>query len=486
MTMEASNKVKVIRTRFPPEPNGYLHIGHLKAMLKDFEPGNRCILRFDDTNPLTEKQKYVDAAIRDVTWLGFEPAEITYTSDYFDRLYECAIQLIETGLAYVDSTPAKEMSRLRYDGIPTKDRDRSIESSLTIFNQMKNGEHPDGSYVLRLKIKADHPNTSMRDPIAYRIKHARHYRTGDKWCIYPSYDFSHSLVDSFEKIDWSYCTREFFIRRDQYYWHLDQLNMHRPKVLEFSRLVISDVLLSKRKILAKIADPDDPVTGLDDPSLFTLAGLRNRGYPPKALIYFCKKCVSYVEGDGGAIPLHTFDYYVREYFNAECKRRFAVCDPLKVNVNAKGREIIRPDSFDPHSTIGRIIKIPDNPVVYIERSDFRDTKPERKYKRLAPGKEIRLKYFTVAKYDSHELESVTLNALDKNKTKGAAIQWLLETDMIKMPCYDPENGKHSTIFVEHSVPKSAGTVIQFERLGYYKVLTNNALIKVTSLKSKYP
>ncbi len=480
-----SVSVSITRTRFPPEPNGYLHIGHLKAMLKNFKTGSTtCILRFDDTNPETEKQMYVDAAIEDVEWLGFKPSKITYTSDYFDQLYDYAIDLIKLDLAYIDSTPAKEMAEMRYNGIATKDRNRPIEESLTLFNEMKEGKYANGQYVLRLKIKHDHNNTSMRDPIAYRIKHSSHYRTKDKWCIYPSYDFSHSLVDSIEKIDWSYCTREFFIRRDQYFWTLDQLKLHRPQVLEFNRLVISDVLLSKRKILAKISDLSDPVNSFDDPSLFTISGLRNRGFPPEALIHFCENYVSYVEGEGGVIPKHKFDHSVREYFNSVCKRRFGIVNPIQLSVLSQDKIIIRPDNFDPHSLIGREIHIPNNPVLLIEKTDFK-LDPEKKYKRLAPGKEVRLKYYSIIKYKDHDINGIIAEALEKNKTKGAAIQWLYKADAVEMNCIDPDTSNTYTVLVESTVPCMHGQVIQFERLGYYKVLNDTTLMKVVSLKNGY-
>jgi glutaminyl-tRNA synthetase len=468
------------KTRFPPEPNGFLHIGHLKAMMKNFNDTDECILRFDDTNPATEKKIYVDAIKRDVDWFGFKYLKITYTSDYFLQLYRTALSLIDKDLAYIDSSTSEEIKEQRKNAIPSPDRDRPIEETKKIFLEMKDGEHTEGSYVLRLKIDYCHPNTSMRDPVAYRINYTPHYRTNRTWNVYPSYDFSHGLCDSFEEITHSYCTREFYIRRKQYYWIIEQLGLHRPLVEEFDRLVIEDVLLSKRKILKSIAD--GTVDNFDDPNLFTISGLRNRGYTPESLMHFVSKYVAYTTSDSSVIPLHKFNFAVREYFNEHCKRRFAVIDPLKVTiVNPCSTKIIRPDDSNPLNKVGREVPVSD--VIYIESTDFKEDHPEKKYKRLAPGKEIRLKYLSVAEYVDHDDKGVSIKLLDKKKCKGAAIHWVSEKDMVKHNMFDPTTKITRTILTEN-MDINDNDIVQFERLGYYKY-TNDTFMFINGLKDSY-
>ena len=469
-----------IKTRFPPEPNGYLHIGHLKAILKNFTYASKhqgqCILRFDDTNPNHPYSKYTKPIQSDVDWIlqahGSNYCKITYTSDYFDQLFSIAQELISKDLAYVDSATTEVLRDLRFKGIATPDRSRSICDNLRLFKEMQEGLHKDGSLVLRLKISVDHPNTSLRDPVAYRIVlGANHHRTGTKWNVYPSYDFSHGLVDSLEEITHSFCTHEFYIRRDQYYWVIDQLGLFRPVVEEFNRLNIKDVLLSKRKILAAIER--GKISGFDDPSLFTIAGLRNRGYPAEALIHFCQNYVEYSTSEGGIIEVHKFEWAVREYLNQYCLRRFAVKDPLKIiikNFNSD-HTVIRPDVADPSCKVGR--QIPLNGVVYIDSCDFK-LDPEKRYKRLAPGKEVRLRYYGIVRYISHDDLSVTVELLDKVKTKGAAIHWVSQPDQIVL-----EDG----MLAENNLP--VGEVIQFERLGYYRVVSSSEVRQVISLKNNY-
>ena len=473
-------------TRFPPEPNGRLHIGHLKAMLKDFNNTDLSYLRMDDTNPLTEKQEFVDNIIEDVDWFGFKYDKITYTSDYFQQLFDVAVKLISMGLAYVDSSTSAEIGMQRKNGTASADRERSIDDNMRLFMEMKDGKHPEGSYSLRLKIDYAHNNTSMRDPVAYRINYNEHYRTGKTWSVYPSYDFAHSLCDSFEKITHSYCTTEFYIRREQYFWVLKKLDMHLPVVEEFNRLVIEDVILSKRKILAAIEAKT--VSGFDDPSLFTICGLRNRGYSPESLIHFCTNYVSYTDATESAIiPRHKFDFAVREYFNEHCLRRFAVIDPLKIiirNFDSFGSTtILRPDTADPMATEGR--DLPISNVIYIERCDFK-LEPEKKYKRLAPGKEVRLRYFTIVKYVSHEMNedesrvaSVTVDLMDKKKTRGAAIHWVSDADYRKWSLRSDDD---TQIYVENNI--NIGDIVQFERVGYFRI-NEGEIVKVTQLKKTY-
>jgi len=482
-------------TRFPPEPNGYLHIGHLKAMLKDFDSDN-CILRLDDTNPESEKQEYVDAIIKDVEWLGFKYSTVTYTSNYFNLLYNCAIKLIERDLAYVDSTPHELIKKQRHELIPSPDRNRPINESLQIFKEMNQGFHAESAYVLRLKIDYQHQNAAMRDPIAYRIKFTPHYRTNTEWKIYPSYDYSHGIIDTIEGITHSYCTNEFYIRREQYYWTVDKLldlldtqrpdeaGGTKPIVEEFDRLNIEDVLLSKRKILELVKA--GKVTGFDDPSLFTIAGLRNRGYPAEALVSFCKNYVTYSYGEGGTgtVPKHKFEWAVREYMNMNCVRRFAVKNPLMVKITGSigVDKILRPDDGNCNTTTGRMIPLTD--TLYIDRSDFK-LDPEKKYTRLAPGREIRFKYFAVAKYVSHDTDSdgnvscVYVEILDTNKTKSAAINWVSDADKIEMKL------AHSSDILLCENNLKIKDLVQFERLGYYRVISENIVIEVSDLKNNY-
>lgn len=484
-----------MKTRFPPEPNGFLHIGHVKAMIKDFNSSPNCILRFDDTNPLAEKQCYVDAAINDIQWLGFKPVEITYTSDYFEELYEIALKLIKLDKAFIDSSTAAEINAQRggpkNNPYPSPDRNRPIEDSLRIFKEMKEEKYLEGTYTLRLKIDATSPNPCLRDPIAYRIIYASHYRTGSRWCIYPSYDFSHSLVDSLEEITHSYCTREFFIRRDQYYWTIDTLGMFRPLVEEFNRLNIEGVQLSKRKIIAQVEAGE--VTGFDDPRLFTIAGLRNRGFPPEAIVHFVQNHVEYALKDGGVLERHKFDFGVREYLNDHCVRRFGVKNPLKVNITNLNPddpsfkcEFLRPDDPNPNSTVGRTVKMSN--VVYIDHNDFK-LEAEKKYKRLAPGKEVRLRYYGIVKYVNHIVNedgvvtSVTIELLDKVKTKGAAIHWVPETDAIDINVHFPDENIHRMMKCENNLV--VDDVVQFERVGYAKILAPDKAIMITELKNSY-
>ena len=323
-------------TRFPPEPNGYLHLGHLKAMMFDFElykdVNSFCILRMDDTNPDVEKKEYVQGIIDDVTWIGYKYNKITYTSDYFDKLYECAIELIKMDCAYVDFSCSDEIKSMRHNGIESKYRSEPIENHLTYFENMRKNMYEENKAVLRLKIDMKNDNHNLRDPIAYRIKKNPHYRTGTTWCIYPSYDYSHGLVDAFENVTDSFCTMEFFIRRDQYYWPVlklkDKFNLKAANVLEFGKLNIEGVVLSKRKIVPLIVS--GIVGGFDDPRLYTIRGLKRRGFTPEIL----KKIVSHagMNRTVTTISRSLIEHELRSWLDKNCYRTFAVMNPLFVSV----------------------------------------------------------------------------------------------------------------------------------------------------------
>lgn len=380
-------------TRFPPEPNGYLHIGHAKAMNLSFEyakeMGGYTLLRFDDTNPETESQEYFDAIIEMVEWLGFKPAKITATSDYFPQMHEFAIRLIKEGKAYVDFSTRDEIRKQREDMVESPYRNTDVETNLREFDNMRKGKYDEGEAVLRVKIDMKHPNPNMRDFIAYRIKYHPHPRSGDEWCIYPSYDFSHCIVDSLEYITHSLCTLEFEIRRDSYYWLLEALNIYRPHVWEFSRLNVEGALLSKRKINKLVRD--GVIRGWDDPRVMTLAGLRRRGYSPEGIKKFCDEIG--VTRAHGEIELVRLEQCIRADLEERCDRAFAVLEPLKVII-----EDFLEDKVDyveapnhPRKPERGTRKLPLSRVVYIERKDFREV-DDPNFFGLAPGKEVGLRY----------------------------------------------------------------------------------------------
>lgn len=484
------NPVSTVRTRFPPEPNGPLHIGHLKAMVMNFDYaakyGGECILRLDDTNPDTEKQSYVDGIIRDVDWLGFKYVKITYTSDYFNKIYEQAKILILAGLAYVDDSSREQMCQLRRQGLKSPCRDRAIHESLTIFEDMKDGLYKDGQYVLRLRIQDDvaKRNSSMDDPVAYTIKHPDkrpHYRTTG-WCIYPSYDFSHPIVDSFENVTHSYCTREFFIRRELYYWVLHALDLPKPFVHEFDRLNIRGAILSKRKIMALIDSTDNEIMNFDHPSLFTISGLRSHGHAAEALIHFCRNYVDYTENDTSSVELHKFEHAIKEYYSQHLIRRFGIKDPLKLvitNFSKISGTINRPDNPDVINSPYRII--PSDPIVYIDRSDFM-MNPPKKYKRFSPTRRVWLRYYGLIEYQLTDEDGTIHVCMDQNPSpdisKGcSAIQWVSGQDMVKYPTSlsDVPN-----MWCEKNI--KAGDRVQLERIGYYYCDSFEHLVEIIPLK----
>ena len=387
-----------VLTRFPPEPNGYLHIGHAKSICLNFsiarQYGGKTNLRFDDTNPVTEETEYVESIKKDIEWLGFKWAEELYTSDYFDQLYDFAVQLIKKGLAYVDDSTPEEIAAQKgtptEPGTPSPFRDRSVEDNLQLFADMKAGKYPDGAKVLRAKIDLASPNMHMRDPIIYRIKHAHHHRTGDKWCIYPMYDFAHGQSDAIEQITHSICTLEFIPHRPLYDWFIEQLGIFPTKQYEFARLNINYTVMSKRKLLQLVNDKH--VNGWDDPRMLTISGLRRRGYTPASIRNFCERIG--VAKRENLIEMSLLEFCIREDLNKTAWRRMAVLDPVKLVITnyPEGQEEWLEGENNPEVEGGEgSRKIPFSKELWIEREDFME-EPPKKFFRLGPGLMVRLKH----------------------------------------------------------------------------------------------
>ncbi len=387
-----------VHTRFPPEPNGYLHIGHAKSITLNFglaeEFGGKCNLRFDDTNPSKEETEYVDSIIEDARWLGGDWGDrMFYASDYFDQLYDWAVQLIKAGKAYVcDLSPdevRKQRGTLTEPGQESPDRSRSVDENLALFARMKAGEFADGTRTLRAKIDMASPNLNLRDPIMYRILHAEHHRTGSKWCIYPMYDFAHGQSDSIEGITHSICTLEFEDHRPLYDWYVEQLGIYHPQQIEFDRLNITYTLLSKRKLLSLVQNK--LVRGWDDPRMPTISGLRRRGYTPEAIRNFCKRVG--VSKTNGTTELGLLEYFLREDLNKRAPRVMAVLRPLRVVIdNYPEGQVEQMEAVNnPEDVQMGTRAVPFSRVLYIEQDDFRED-PPKQYFRLAPGREVRLRY----------------------------------------------------------------------------------------------
>src|ERR1700686_3921982 len=386
-----------VQTRFPPEPNGYLHIGHAKAICIDFgladEFGGNTNLRFDDTNPEKEETEYVESIKADVNWLGFQWDGLVYASDYFDQLYEWAVKLIKNGKAYVDDLTAEEIRKhrgtLTEPGKDSPYRNRTVEENLNLFERMRAGEFPDGSSVLRAKIHMASPNLNFRDPVMYRNLHADHHRTGSKWCIYPMYDFAHGQSDSLERVTHSMCTLEFEDHRPLYRWFIKELGIFPSQQIEFDRLNLTHTILSKRKLLQLVRE--GRVNGWDDPRMPTLSGIRRRGYTPEAIRNFCNAIG--VSKTTGSIELAMLEHFVREDLNKRAPRAMAVLRPLKVVIDNypdnQGRELEA--VTNPEEATAGTRKVPFSRVLYIERDDFRED-PPKGYYRLSPGREVRLRY----------------------------------------------------------------------------------------------
>ncbi|MCR4440151.1 MAG: glutamine--tRNA ligase/YqeY domain fusion protein [bacterium] len=387
-----------VHTRFPPEPNGYLHIGHAKSICLNFglaeEFGGKCNLRFDDTNPTKEEEEYVQAIIEDVRWLGFDWEDRLYfASDYFEQMYEWAEQLIKAGKAYVCDLSAEQIREYRgtltEPGKNSPYRERSVEENLDLFRRMRAGEFPDGSRVLRAKIDMASPNLNMRDPVMYRILHARHHRTGDKWCIYPTYDWAHGLEDSIEGITHSICTLEFEDHRPLYDWFLDQLGIYHPQQIEFARLNLTYTVMSKRKLLELVQG--GYVRGWDDPRMPTISGLRRRGYTPEAIRSFAERIG--VAKRESTVDIALLEHCLREDLNRRAPRVMGVLRPLKLVIlnYPEGQTEELEAINNPEDPNMGTRKVPFSRVLYIEQDDFREVPPP-KYYRLAPGREVRLRY----------------------------------------------------------------------------------------------
>jgi glutaminyl-tRNA synthetase len=401
-----------VQTRFPPEPNGYLHIGHAKAICLDFglahEFGGKTNLRFDDTNPQKEEQEYVDSIQKDVRWLGFEWERLCYASDYFPQLYEWALQLIKAGKAYVDDLSADQIRQhrgtLTEPGTDSPWRNRTAEENLDLFLRMKQGEFPDGSRVLRAKIDMASPNVNMRDPVMYRILHASHHRTGDQWCIYPMYDYAHGQSDSIERVTHSMCTLEFTDHQPLYRWYIEQLGIFPSQQIEFDRLNLTYTLLSKRKLLQLVSEKR--VSAWDDPRMPTLSGLRRRGFTPEAIRAFVT--AAGVSRTNGVVDIEMLEHFQRDDLNRRASRAMAVLRPLKLVIDnyPSDQEEFVDVANNPEDPSAGVRPVPFSGEIFIDQDDFREIPPP-KYYRLSPGKEVRLRnaYFITAQSvvkDSHD------------------------------------------------------------------------------------
>ena len=399
-----------VLTRFPPEPNGYLHIGHSKSICVNFglaqEFGGTTNLRFDDTNPEKEETEYVESIKADVKWLGFEWANVFYASDYFDQIYDFAVTLIKKGLAYVDDSTPEQIAAQK--GTPTEPgthspyRDRSVEENLDLFTRMKNGEYKDGEKVLRAKIDMASPNMHMRDPIMYRIKHAHHHRTGDKWCIYPMYDFAHGQCDSIEKITHSICTLEFEVHKPLYEWFIEQLEIFPSKQYEFARLNLNYTVMSKRKLLQLVKE--NYVNGWDDPRMPTISGLRRRGYSPESIRNFATRVG--VARRENIIDVGFLEFCVREDLNKRANRVMAVLDPIKLVITnyPEGQEETLVGENNPEAeNNGGTRALPFSKELWIEREDFM-VEPPKKFFRLGPGLSVRLKHAYIVRCDEFKVD----------------------------------------------------------------------------------
>ena len=406
-----------LQTRFPPEPNGYLHIGHAKAIVVNFglaaQYGGDCNLRFDDTNPITEETLFVDKIREDVSWLGYQWANECYASDYFDTLYAFAHDLIDKGLAYVDDSSSAQIAEMKGNpATPGKNspfRDRTIAENKALFTAMKDGSFKDGEKVLRAKIDMSSPNMHFRDPIIYRIKHAHHHRTADKWCIYPMYDFAHGQSDAIENITHSLCSLEFRHHRDLYDWFIQQLGIFPSRQIEFARMNVAYMITSKRKLLRLIQE--NLVSGWDDPRMSTISGMRRRGYPAKAIVAFCDRAG--VAKRDNLISIELLEFSVREVLNKTAIRAMAVLDPVKVTLSNFPENQVDwlPMENNPEDVEGGTRLVPFSNQLYIERVDFSENPPP-KYFRLAPGQLVRLKGAYIIKCDE----------VIKNKETGEVIE----------------------------------------------------------------
>lgn len=503
-----------VQTRFPPEPNGYLHIGHAKSICLNFglaaEFGGKCNLRFDDTNPSKEETEYVDSIMEDVRWLGFQWDGLFYASDYFKQLYEWAVQLIKAGKAYVCDLSADEIRQYRgtltEPGRDSPYRERSIEENLDLFERMKKGEFPDGSRTLRAKIDMSSPNLNLRDPVMYRILHLDHHRTGSEWCIYPMYDYAHGQSDSIERVTHSICTLEFENNRPLYNWFIEQLVIFPSRQFEFDRLNLTYTLLSKRKLLTLVQQGH--VAGWDDPRMPTLSGMRRRGYTPEAIRNLCANIS--VSKTNNTVQLSLLEHCVREDLNRRAPRVMAVLRPLRVVIDNYPDDLVEEmDAVNnPEDESAGTRRVPFSKVLYIEQDDFRED-PPKQFFRLAPGREVRLRYgyfitcTDVVKDDdgnvvelhcTYDPQTRGGNAPDGRKVKST-IHWVSAAHAVdaEVRLYDnlftkenPGEVEEGEDFTANLNPNSlevltackvepslreaaAGARYQFERLGYFSV-----------------
>ncbi len=514
--LKANKNKGQVHTRFPPEPNGYLHIGHAKSICLNFgiatEFGGLCNLRFDDTNPIKEEEEFVESIKKDVRWLGFDWEDrLYYASDYFDQLYEYAIQLIKNGKAYVDDLTADEIREYRgtltEPGRESPYRTRSVEENLDLFARMRAGEFKDGSRVLRAKIHMASPNLNMRDPVLYRVLHAAHHRTGKKWCIYPMYDFTHGQSDSIEGITHSLCTLEFEDHRPLYDWFVNELKIFTPQQIEFARLNLSYTVMSKRKLMELVEG--GYVTGWDDPRLPTISGMRRRGYTAESIRNFCERIG--VAKRGSMVDMALLEYSIREDMNKRAQRVMAVLRPIRVvidNYPEDETEYLDAENNPEDPGMGSR-KLPFSRVLFIERDDFRED-PPKKFFRLAPGREVRLKHAYYIKCkgmvkDEKTGELIELHCTYDPKTRGGwsddgrkvrgTLHWVSAAHSIEaeVRLYDhlflkpnPSDEKDGSDFKDHLNPNSLETLtscrveptladaapgmgLQFLRLGYFCV-----------------
>ncbi|WP_164103613.1 glutamine--tRNA ligase/YqeY domain fusion protein [Candidatus Laterigemmans baculatus] len=509
----AAGRFDGVATRFPPEPNGYLHIGHAKSICLNFglakKYGGSCNLRFDDTNPTKEETEYVDSIMEDVRWLGFTWNELRYASDYFEQLYDWAVQLIRDGKAYVCDLTGEQTREYRgtvtEPGRNSPNRDRSVEENLDLFARMKAGEFKDGSRTLRAKIDMASPNMILRDPVMYRIMHAHHHRTGDAWCIYPMYDWAHGQSDSLEGITFSICTLEFENHRPLYDWFCQALKIHNPRQIEFARLNLTYTVMSKRKLLQLVQEKR--VSGWDDPRMPTISGLRRRGYTPESIRNFCAEIG--VAKFNSTIDVVKLENAVREHLNRVADRRMAVLDPVKLTLTnwPEGRVEMVEAVNNPEDPAGGTRQVPFSGTLYIERDDFREEAP-RKFFRLKKGGGVRLRAAYII--DCHDVvkdadgkvveilctydpETRSGSGSSDRKVKGT-IHWVSGEHAadVEVRLYDrlfrvenPDAGAEGETFLDHLNPDSiqtitakaepavaeaeVGTRVQFERIGYFVV-----------------
>lgn len=509
---------KTVATRFPPEPNGYLHIGHAKSICLNFglakTYGGTCNLRFDDTNPTKENDEYVNSIMEDVRWLGFEWDNLHYASDYFEQLYDWSVELIRKGLAFVCDLNAEQMRQYRgtltEPGTESPFRSRSVTENLDLFDRMRKGEFPDGARTLRAKIDMSSPNLNLRDPVMYRIMHAHHHRTGDKWCIYPMYDWAHGQSDSLEGITHSICTLEFENHRPLYDWFCKSIEIYHPRQMEFARLNLNYTVMSKRKLLQLVTEKH--VSGWDDPRMPTISGLRRRGYTPESLRLFCERIG--VARFNGTIDVVVLENSIRDHLNSIAPRFMAVLDPIKVVItNYPDHPEMLEAVNNPEDETAGVRELPFSKELFIEREDFMENPPS-KFFRLKPGGEVRLRYAYVIQCNEVVKDSegniIQLNCTYDPETKSGSptanqkkvkgtIHWVSAQHAgdVTVRLYDrlflnenPENAEEGKTFLDNINPnsmnvitakvepillsQSAGARVQFERNGYYCVDTKDS------------